>query len=262
MQAGEYTFYENEGIRSAAAKLRKAKAIEKSVTIPEGLTIEQTARCIAKVFQIDTLEFIKFCYDTIILNKFDISASSLEGYLFPATYRFRPNAKSLEIINTLIKQFHKEYTTIEKSELSKRFSDHEIITLASIVEKEAMVPQERTHIAGVFHNRIRLRMPLGADPTVRYALRKFSGPLRVSELKNPSPYNTRIHFGLPPGPICSPGKSSIHAAISPLNTKDLYFVAKWDGTGIHDFSKTNAEHERKKREIRRRNLKRKLKKNG
>jgi UPF0755 protein len=106
----------------------------------------------------------------------------------------------------------------------------------------------------VFHNRLRLGYPLGADPTVRYALKKFSGDLRVSELNSPSPYNTRRFPGLPPGPICSPGKGALIAAAAPLETKDLYFVARWDGSGTHDFSATNAEHERKKIDIRKRNL--------
>ena len=253
MQAGEYTFYEYEGIFSAAQKLRKARAIEKSVTIPEGLTIEQTASAVIKVFPVDSTRFVRLCHDTALRREFKITGPSLEGYLFPDTYRFLPSVEVEEIVTTLVRHFFKEYNSIPQTPLSKTFTCHEIITLASIVEKEATVPAERTHIAGVFHNRLRKNWPLGADPTVRYFLRKFSGPLRVSELQNPSPYNTRIHTGLPPGPICSPGKGAITAAIAPLDTKDLYFVAKWDGSGEHDFSETNAEHERKKRVIRRRN---------
>lgn len=253
MQAGEYIFYEYEGIVSAAGKLRNAKAIEKSVTIPEGLIINQVARCVAKVFSIDTSRFIALCSDSVLIKEYDITGSTLEGYLFPDTYRFLPTVSEEEIVSALVRQFLKEYATIAQTPLSQGFNRHELITLASIVEKEATVPSERKHIAGVFHNRLRKKWPLGADPTVRYFLRKFSGPLRVSELQNPSPYNTRVHAGLPPGPICSPGKEAIIAAISPLKTKDLYFVAKWDGSGEHDFSETNAEHERKKRAIRTRN---------
>ena len=146
------------------------------------------------------------------------------------------------------------WSTIEvQSELKQKYSHHQLVTLASIIEREATLFSEQPLISGVFHNRLRKGYPLGADPTVRFALKKFGGPLRVSELNCPSPYNTRRFSGLPPGPICSPGKGALTAAAQPFKTKNLYFVAKWDGSGEHDFSVTNAEHERKKREIRRRN---------
>ena len=130
----------------------------------------------------------------------------------------------------------------------------EAVTLASIVEKEAEVAAERPRIAGVFINRLEKRMPLGADPTVRYIFRKFDGPLLASELNAASPYNTRKYAGLPPGPICSPGLASLKATVSPLKTNELYFVAKWDGSGEHEFSVTNEEHGRKKIAIRFKNL--------
>lgn len=260
VQAGKYTFYEHEGIIKAAQKLRSAVAIETSITVPEGLTIEQTAQRITEVFTIDTAEFVRICHDKEFIEKIGLSLGALEGYLFPDTYRFRPEAKSEEIIARMAKQFKEEYSSIQPTELSGMFTEAELVTLASIIEKEATLPEERTHIGGVFHNRLRLKIALGADPTVRYALKKFSGPLRVSELKNTSPYNTRVHIGLPPGPICSPGKGALEAAISPKETKDLFFVAKWDGSGAHDFSETNVQHDRKKRDIRRQNYLRKLKK--
>jgi UPF0755 protein len=132
----------------------------------------------------------------------------------------------------------------------------EIIILASIVEKEAVLAEERPRIAGVFYNRLALRQPLGADPTVRYALKKFSGPLTFADLNVASPYNTRRFTGLPPGPICSPGRASLIAAMSPMRTNELYFVARWDGSGAHEFSVTNEEHSRKKLTIRYQNEKR------
>jgi len=190
-----------------------------------------------------------------------ISAASLEGYLFPDTYRFSPDAGCRDVIERMVHRFHSVYESIPfDSGIEQEYTRHQIVTMASIVEKEATVAGERPRIAGVFFNRLRKGYPLGADPTVRYALRKFSGPLRVSELKTPSPYNTRRFAGLPPGPICSPGRGSLNAAASPLETRELYFVAKWDGSGEHDFSKTNAEHERKKKAIRRRNQLRKKRK--
>jgi UPF0755 protein len=132
-----------------------------------------------------------------------------------------------------------------------RLTFHEAVILGSIIEKEAQRPEERARISAVFHNRLRLHIPLGADPTVRYVFKKFSGPLLKDELKSPSLYNTRVNPGLPPGPICSPGLAAIKAALTPMASKELYFVAKWDGTGGHAFSFTNAEHNQKKLAIRR-----------
>ena len=138
-------------------------------------------------------------------------------------------------------------------------SKSQTVVLASIIEKEAVVESERPRISAVFHNRLNKGMPLGADPTVRYIFKKFSGPLLVSELKNRSPYNTRIFAGLPPGPICSPGLASLKAALLPVESRELYFVAKWDGSGAHDFSLTYEEHNRKKETIQRFNQQRILK---
>jgi UPF0755 protein len=126
----------------------------------------------------------------------------------------------------------------------------DIVIIASIVEKEALISTELPRIAGVFYNRLRLGVPLGADPTVRYIFKKWSGPLYVSELKSRSPYNTRLHKGLPPGPICSPGRASLAASVSPAQTNELYFVARWDGSGGHEFSATHDDHVRKKNAIR------------
>jgi UPF0755 protein len=258
MQSGIHSFYKFEGIISASRRLQEARPVEKSITIPEGLIIDQVAAKAAEVFGIDSAEFVRICNDSVFISQQGLDVPSLEGYLFPESYRFPPETGAQEIIVAMIRQFRKVYDAIPQTELSRKFTCHEIVTLASIVEKEATLREEQTRIAGVFHNRLRIHTPLGADPTVRYVLRKFSGPLRVSELQNPSPYNTRIHAGLPPGPICSPGAGALAAAIAPMNTKELYFVAKWDGSGAHDFSVTNAQHDRKKIEIRLRNDQRKL----
>lgn len=263
VQAGKILFIEGEGVLSAAEKLLDAVPIEISITIPEGLTIGQIAEYLAEKTDIDTAEFIKLCHDTIFINNLKIKASSLEGYLFPDTYRFAQKVKASEIIKKMVSQFEKVFNELEPDEkIVSRYTKHELLTLASIVEKEATLASERTRIAGVFHNRLRLGYPLGADPTVRYALRKFSGPLRVSELNSSSPYNTRKYTGLPPGPICSPGKGALQASVAPMETKELYFVAKWDGSGEHDFSLTNEEHTRKKLAIRRQNELRKKHKKG
>jgi UPF0755 protein len=257
MQAGRYRFREHDGMLRAAEKLQLAEPIDTVVTVPEGLTVEQTAARLAEILPVDTVEFARLCRDSAFLRSLGITASSAEGYLFPDTYRLPPDAGAELVIRRMHEEFLERFAMIESSDVHQRLNRHEIVTLASIVEREATVAEERTHIAGVFHNRLRRGIPLGADPTVRYAIRKFSGPLRVSELNNDSPYNTRKHAGLPPGPICSPGLGALQAAVSPLETKDLYFVAKWDGSGEHDFSRTLREHERKKHRIRRENEARK-----
>lgn len=254
IQAGKLSFMVGDGVIRAAGKLFHAEAVEIEVTIPEGLTIEQTAARIHQVIPIDTTEFIKLCYDSTFASKFTHGHSSLEGYLFPNTYEFLPDVKPADIIKKMLSEFDKIYgMLIADQQIESKYTQHQLITLASIVEKEAAVASEQPRIAGVFHNRLRIGYPLGADPTVRYAIKKFNGPLRVSELNCSSPYNTRKYKGLPPGPICSPGKGALQAALAPMDTKELYFVAKWDGSGEHDFSITNAEHTRKKLLIRQKN---------
>jgi UPF0755 protein len=261
IQAGRFTFFKGEGIVSASKDLLHATPIEVTVTIPEGLTIEQTASVICRAFHNDSSEFVGACGDTAILREHGIEASSVEGYLFPDTYRFPPDATSLDIIRRMVAHFEEMTATLPAPVARSGglpLTMHEYVILASIVEREAEIASERSHISGVFHNRLERRIPLGADPTIRYALRKFNGPLKVSELSKDTPYNTRLRVGLPPGPICSPGLASLAAAMAPENTKDLYFVAKWDGTGAHDFSMTNEEHTRKKNEIRKMNDLRKV----
>jgi UPF0755 protein len=194
----------------------------------------------------------------LLIARLKINAPTLEGYLYPNTYRFPDNVSAKEIIIKMVNSFDKVYKTlVPNRNITDKFTKNQIVTIASIVEKEAAIPSERERISAVFHNRIRMGYPLGADPTVRYALHKFDGPLTVSDLNNSSPYNTRKYSGLPPGPICSPGKGALQAAMSPAETKELYFVAKWDGSGAHDFSLTNEEHNRKKMIIRQNNEQRK-----
>jgi UPF0755 protein len=258
IHAGRYTFSKREGAIAAVFELATVRPKEIAVTIPEGLTVEQTAARIAPALSFDTTEFIDLCRDSAFTAAVAPSgAASLEGFLFPDTYAFTDGTTPAEAIRRMAGQFRQKWAMIDTGLLSPRsLSEVQIVTLASIVEKEAAVASERPRIAGVFYNRIRIGMSLGADPTVRYVFKKFSGPLLASELNTESPYNTRRHAGLPPGPICSPGLASLQAALSPLQTNELYFVAKWDGSGEHEFSTTNEEHNRKKMVIRYHNVRR------
>jgi len=252
IQAGKASFLTGNGVAHAARHMIKALTIEYSVTIPEGLTIEQTARKIHGAFKsIDTTEFISLCYDSVFIKKLKVNAAALEGFLFPETYRFPDDVTARGIIIRMVNSFDKCYNSlVPDPKIVSKFNQLQLITVASIVEREATLASEQPRIAAVFHNRIRIGYPLGADPTVRFALKKFNGPLTVSDLNTSSPYNTRKYKGIPPGPICSPGKGALQAALAPLDCKDLYFVAKWNGSGAHDFSLSNEEHNRKKLLIR------------
>ena len=259
IQAGLVFLEQGDGVLRASGRLLHARPLEITIMVPEGLTIEQTANHIARSVPIDTTRFIALCRDTAFIHRCGLPQpeSSLEGYLFPDTYRFPREFTEAELIQKMVAEHLKTWKSIKVApELADKYSHHQLVTLASIVEREATLLSEQPRISGVFHNRLRLGYPLGADPTVRFALKKFGGPLRVSELNSDSPYNTRRFPGLPPGPICSPGRGALEAAADPLETKELYFVAKWDGSGAHDFSVTNAEHDRKKMEIRKRNTRR------
>jgi len=256
-QAGRFVFYVNEGAVSAAQKLLHAEPVEVAVTIPEGLTIEQTALLFHNALNIDTLEFDSLCAQADFIQKLEVDAPSLEGYLFPDTYRFSEDVTATDIIRRMIAHFNESFKTIaQPPEGQSQLSKNQVVILASIIEKEAVVESERPRISAVFHNRLKKGMPLGADPTVRYIFKKYSGPLLVSELKSRSPYNTRVFAGLPPGPICSPGLASLQAALMPAESRELYFVAKWDGSGAHDFSLTYVEHNKKKETIQRLNRQR------
>jgi len=258
IQAGIVDFKEHEGVISAARKLLNAHPVEFSVTIPEGLTIEQTASIFHSSLKIDSTEFVNFCHNSDFIKSVKMHVSSLEGYLFPDTYRFSDKPASADIIKRMVNHFEKSYSSLYMNSDSikpdsRNLNESEMVVLASIVEKEAKLASERPRISAVFHNRLKKGMPLGADPTVRYIFKKFSGPLLVSELKVKSPYNTRLYNGLPPGPICSPGFASLHAAAFPDKSEDLYFVAKWDGSNAHDFSLTYQEHNKKKDAIQQKN---------
>lgn len=254
IKAGLFKIPENAGIIAVSELLQNPLPEGIMVKIPEGMTIWQSASKIMEQFPIDSTEFVDLCSDTAFISSLGLEGdTSLEGYLYPETYSIPKESSTKDVIAIMVKQFKKIYETLPTTGKGASFDRHSLVTLASIVEKEAQVAHERARISAVFHNRLDQGIPLGADPTVRYAIRKFSGPLRVSELRNKSPYNTRIHKGLIPGPICSPGKAALAATIQPIESNELFFVAKWDGSGEHYFSVTNAEHNRRKMQVRKEN---------
>jgi UPF0755 protein len=179
--------------------------------------------------------------DLIFMKEFDIKASSLEGYLFPDTYYFFEGTSSRKVLVTMIDEFWKNFnkTFIERTnELG--FTVHEVVTLASIIEGEALLDKERAIISSVYHNRLKKRMKLQADPTIQYLIPGNPKALSLRDLKRVSPYNTYLNYGLPPGPINNPGLESIRAALYPASTDYLYFVAQGDGS--HVFTTNQQDH--------------------
>jgi UPF0755 protein len=177
----------------------------------------------------------------VLAQRLGIEADSLEGYAYPETYRFRRDTPPDEILASMVEELHRKLGPEEQAALERSgMTLHQIVTLASIVEKESAVAVERPLIAGVFYNRLRIGMPLQSDPTVIYAIPNFNGDLTRADLARPGPYNTYQIPGLPPGPIANPGLAAIDAVLAPADTPYLYFVSKNDGS--HVFATTLAEH--------------------
>jgi len=213
------------------------------ITIPEGLTVAETAQRVEAAGLCKKKEFIRLAHDPSFCAALGIPADNLEGYLFPETYFFEKSTPTRRIISTMVKQFKAMFPPEWKAfAKAQGFSVQQVVTLASIIEKETGLPEERPLISSVFHNRLRLNMRLQSDPTVIYGIANFNGNLTRKDLKTPTPYNTYIIKGLPPGPIANPGRQSLKAALFPADSKFCYFVSRNDST--HYFSETLKEHNR------------------
>jgi len=223
-------------------KITSGKSLLHSVTIPEGYRIlEINQLLVNKGFTKDD-EFILQTKNPTLIKQLKIPTDSLEGYLFPDTYHFSRNTNAQAIVETMVNTFKDKVLKKEYLQQAQTMglSFHEIITLASIIEKETGAAEERKMISSVFHNRLKKNMLLQTDPTVIYAIKNFDGNLRKKDLSMDSPYNTYRYGGLPPGPIASPGLESITAALNPAETQNLYFVSKQDGH--HQFSTNLSAH--------------------
>ena len=205
------------------------------------MVINSNIRRDRKKIGIKQIDFLEVSIHPQILKKLGIAAKSLEGYLFPETYFFSEEASPESIIETMVFQFRKNFSPEFKNRMQGiGFNEIEVITLASIIEGEAIFDIERSKVSSVYHNRLRRGMKLQADPTIQYIIEGPPRRLLNKDLKIESPYNTYLNYGLPPGPINNPGLQSIKAALFPNGNKFYYFVAK--GDGYHTFTQTEKEH--------------------
>ena len=243
--------YQLDGIGTTAAivqSLLKAPIQTQPATIPEGLNRQQIAGLLQAAGAADSARFIAATEDPHLIRQLGVAASSLEGYLFPETYFFDLNADERAIASLMVGQFHRVFADSLRQRLKVRgLSLHQAVTLASIIEREAVAVEEQPIISGVFQRRLKLNRRLESCATVNYALGTYKKRLTYADLQVDSPFNTYRHHGLPPGPISNPGRPALLAALYPAKTEYLYFVARGDGT--HIFSRTNKEHERAKRRI-------------
>lgn len=243
IMVGEYAVHAGMRPRDMLADFMSGHVVLHPVTIPEGYTIVELAQVFAQQGVADPEALIGLARDRDFIRSLNIEAASLEGYLFPDTYKFARRTKPREILKEMVQGLRKVLTPdLQQRAQEIHLSLHQVLTLASVIEKETGVAQEREMISSVFHNRLRRGIPLQSDPTVIYGLDYFDGNIRKKDLDSKSPYNTYRYRGLPPGPIANPGLGSIRAALYPAPTRHLYFVSRNDGT--HHFSTTLAEHNR------------------
>jgi len=242
VKAGEYIVTAAMSPRVILDKLMSGDVIKRLVTVIPGMSIKELPAAVEAQGLMKADAFAASLKDTGLLVRAGIASQSFEGYLWPDTYQFSRPIVGWDIIFRMIEEGEKKWLpefTARSEEL--RLSRHEVLTLASIIEKEAGNQEEMPVISSVFHNRLKQGMKLQADPTVIYGLENYNGDLKDEDMKNPHAYNTYVNLGLPPGPICNPGEGAIRAALYPSEMPYLFFVA--DGTGKHVFSTTYAEHQ-------------------
>ncbi len=241
LKAGEYTLAASMPPTKILEKLVKGDVKLYKLTVPEGLNIYQIAELVAQEGFAERAVFIESATDAAFAHEHGITAGTFEGYLYPETYYFPKSVSTKTIVSSMVKRFWLVFKP-EWQERGKQlgFSVHQVVTLASIIEKETGAPFERPIISSVFHNRLKKKMRLESDPTVIYGLKNFDGNLNRKHLETLTPYNTYKIRALPPGPIASPGSESLEAALYPADTKYIYFVSKKDNT--HQFSTNLKDH--------------------
>ena len=241
IQAGQYSFVASATPAEILERLVRGDVDKITLTIPEGFTLQQIINRIVESGYGNKPTLRQLAYDPEFIASLGVEADSLEGYLFPETYRFVPGTTEAALLRMMVAQFQRSLSE-EKHEAARRLglSVHEHVTLASIIEKETGVIDEMPLISSVFHNRLAINMRLQTDPTVIYGVEDYTGTITRRHLNTPTPYNTYIIYGLPPGPIASPGRAALRAAVFPEESDFYYFVSRGDGS--HHFSRTLREH--------------------
>lgn len=247
LRAGEYRFFADATPDEVLDLLLNAPEVTRPITFPEGLRLEEMAKIVGDSGFGTEEEYLALVRDPAYIAAaglpLDPPPKSLEGFLLPDTYSFSRDVNTRSIVDTQLRAFLSlwdERRVARAKELD--LTANEIVTLASVVEKETGAPSERPHIAGVFHLRLKKRMKLQSDPTIIYGLTDYNGDIRYKDIHKPHPWNTYVIPGIPPSPIAGPGQAAIDAVLWPKETKDLFFVSRNDGT--HHFSETYAEHAR------------------
>jgi UPF0755 protein len=245
LRAGEYRFSAPARPGEIVLRLVQGDVYYRTITIPEGLTAGETVSLISLRGLAPERELAALLYKVDWISDLDPHATSLEGYLFPETYRFPRRVAAEEILKKMVAQFRSRIAPIlAQRGLPPDRTLPQMITLASMIEKEARTDEERLLVSSVLHNRLRIGMPLACDPTIIYALKlmgKYDGNLHKADLSLRSPYNTYLNAGLPPGPIANPGVASLKAAFAPATSEYLYYVSRNDGT--HVFSRDYRSHQ-------------------
>jgi UPF0755 protein len=244
LQAGEFQFTGPMSASEVVAKIARGDVYARRITFREGLTVAE----MAEVFEASDFgkaaDFVAAARDTSRIRDLDAGARDLEGYLFPETYALPRGTPASRLVAMMVDRFRASYTDdLQAKAREQGFTTRQVVTLASLVEKETGKGEERPLVSAVYRNRLELGMAMQADPTVVYALQKagkYDGNIRREDLAFDSPYNTYRYGGLPPGPIAAPGKASLEAALAPADVPYLYFVSRNDGS--HVFARTLAEH--------------------
>lgn len=245
LQAGEYRFASPASVWTVYGRIARGDIFYYEMTVPEGSNMFDIAANIEHLGVMSASDFLKTAHDPSLIRDLAPHAPTLEGYLFPSTYRLTRHMTAVQVCRMMTDTFRKRWAQLPKS--NQPYSVNQIVTLASLVEKETGVPSERPTVASVYVNRLRIGMALDCDPTTIYAAlleNRYRGTIYRSDLESANAYNTYRHAGLPPGPIANPGIASLKAALQPADTTYMYFVARGDGSGGHRFASTIDEHER------------------
>jgi UPF0755 protein len=244
LKAGEYLFARSDTPRNIFSRIARGDVFFYELTVPEGSNIFDIAASISRFDFLQPSAFLRAARNPALIRDLAPDAPTLEGYLFPSTYRITRATTVQQLCVMMTGLFRKHWRDLQSS-LPQGVPMNDIVTLASLIEKETAVPDERPIVASVYDNRLRKGMSLDCDPTTIYAALlddRYRGAIYRSDLNSDNPYNTYRRAGLPPGPIANPGLESLKAALAPAETDYLYFVAKGDGSGGHQFSRTIEEH--------------------